>query len=328
MKNKKHIVSFDATPVKVRRSRRKLVLPDSVMDNLPKIIIISIIAVIVLIFLIIAGLMNVARDIMKNQNSSSSTVSSGEVAYGERDSLTVLIVKTDDTKTIAEHFILMRLDPAENAAYFTPFSPDTVIASSGQTMGERYSTAGAGGCAKDIEERFGSSKVYNSTINFASMIKLIDAVGGVKLTVEYDFNYKSKNNDRNIYCAKGSRSFSGGEAARLLDCPEWPGGVEEQRLMYARTFASIANDILVQSRSNIIDKYYNKISDAVTNNVGAGVFQDVLPALENMAFYRDKSLRDITKIVPVETTPAGDGKRAITESSMQVMHRVYGRRDV
>lgn len=321
---KKNLVKLDTKTTRVERKRR-VVLPEQVASHLPQIIFISAAVVVVLVIMIMSGISTITQDILIRPGTVSSKVESEAIVLDEKDSLSVLIAKTETDSTGVQMFILMRIDPAENKVYLTTFDSQLVISETGETMAERYRLGGASQCAKDMQKYFGAREIYSASVNYTTMKQLVNSLGGVELTVPYDINYQSEDVDKNIIVAKGTRTFAGGEVSRLLECPEWPGGEEERRLMHARTFASLANSTFVLNKSGRLESYYNKIFNSITTDVSAGVFQDMLPGFYEWACSREDDSEDISTIVLAETETV-DGELYLTEYALKVMKFIYGAR--
>lgn len=329
-RKKYNIVTLDETPVKVERGR-KVFTPAEQKSRMARLLMRVGIAAGIVILAVVVSLTVISQvgNSRKQVPEEKKKTTDEQVVYTDNDSISVLIALTDDGKKSAEHFLLMRIDPMcltmENYGYgvcFMSLPPELSVLDSGETMAKEFSVGGTAQCAADLQGVCDSKKIYTATINYKSLYKLIDSIGGVIMTIEHDLNYISPNGDKNIYISAGHRSCTGSEAARVMYCPDWPGGVDEQRLVISRAFAEMANKLLCRNNSAYLDSYFKKITNAVTTDVSAGKYQEIKKSLHQFALDNDGS-EDITKIFLCQTEEI-DGVLRFSEKGEQAMKTLFG----
>lgn len=329
IRKKYNPVNLDMEPVKVYRGRT--VVPEVAKRRTMRVVLIvtSAVAFVLIFFLVSLWLVRDLGNDSKNRVESSPTVNDDEYIYSEKDSLTVLIAMTNDNATEAEHFILMRIDPSrwdEGNGYgvcFMSLPPEMAV--DGITLSRSYALGGTAECARVLKDISGSREIYSATINYKTLRELIQVVGGITVTVEHDINYVSPKGDRNISTAAGTREFNGSEGARLLYCDDWPGGVEEQRLMLCRAFASIANKLITRKNSSYLDYYFNKITTAVSTTVSAGAYQEIKTGLYTFALDNDGA--NITEIYLCGCDTDEDGQLYLTDDGVLYLKALFGKHD-
>ncbi len=321
-------VNLDMEPVKVHRGRA--VIPEVAKRQKMKTVLIIAGAIIsVLVFFVVALwiLTDLGNNAEKNEKKPQK-IDSGEYVYSEKDSLTVLIAMTDDKGSVAEHLILMRIDPSrwnEGEGYavcFMSLPPDMAIGEKGMTLSQSYALGGTAECARVLKEVSGSREIYSATINYKTARELIKVVGGITVTVEHDINYVSPKGDRNFSTAAGTREFNGSEGARLMYCTDWPGGIEEQRLMICRCFASMANKLITRKNSSYLDYYFKKITNTVSTTVSAGAYQEIKTGLYEFALNNEGG--DITRIYLCGVGEDENGKLYLTEDGVKYLKALFG----
>lgn len=328
IRKKYNPVNLDMEPVKVYRGRTEV--PEVAERRRMKIVLIvagSIAAA--LIFLLVA--LWILTDLGNNSSGKTNTsgkVESGDYVYSEKDSISVLIALTNDNSSEAEHLIMMRIDPSRwkggegYAVCFMSLPPDMTVDDSGMTLAQRFSQGGTSECARIIREISGARQVYSATMNYKTLRQLIVDVGGITVTVEHDINYISPKGDRNFSTAAGTRDFNGSEGARLMYCTEWPGGVDEQRVMICRGFASIANKLITRKNSSYLDYYFTKITNTVPTTVSAGAYQEIKEGLYRFALDNDGA--DITEIFLCGCERDENGRLYLTEDGVLYLKALFG----
>ncbi len=321
-------VNLDKEPIKVHRGRTAV--PEVAKRRNMKLMLIIIGSVVTLIMFVFVSLW-LLTDLgngSKSKKEPAKKVENEEYIYSEKDSLAVLIAMTNDNADTAEHLILMRIDPSrwdEGKGYavcFMSIPPDMITGEGELALSQHYALGGTAECARVIKEISGAREIYSATINYKSVRKLIAEVGGITVTVEHNINYTSPKGDRNFTTAAGTREFNASEGARLIYCDEWPGGIDEQRLMICRSFASMANKLITRKNSNYLDYYFNKITNAVPTNVSAGAYQEIKTGLKNFAL--DNESADITKIYLCGYEEREDGRLYLTEDGVLYLKALFG----
>lgn len=319
-------VNMDMTPVKVHRGRT--IVPEVAKQRNIKLILIitGIVCTLILSFVVGLWLVNELGNSSKNKKETNTKVDSGDYVYSEKDSLAVLIALTNDSGDTAEHLVLMRIDPSRwvngngYAVCFMSLPPEMAV--NGTPLSSSYSLGGTAECARVIRDISGAREIYSATVNYKSVRELVKAVGGITVTVEHEINYVSPDGSRNFYTAAGTREFNGSESARLMYCTEWPGGVDEQRLMICRCFASMANKLIKRSNSAYLDYYFKKITNTVSTNVSAGAYQEIKTGLYNFALDNDGA--DITEIFLCGCETDENGQLYLTEDGVKYLKALYG----
>ncbi len=329
IRKKYNPVNLDMEPVKVYRGRT--VVPEVAKRRTMRIVLIvtAAVAFVLIFFLVTLWLVRDLGNGSKNRVESSPSAGDDEYVYSEKDSLTVLIALTNDNANEVNHLILMRIDPSrwnDGNGYgvcFMSLPPEMEI--DGVTLDYRYALGGTAECARVIKEISGAGEIYSATVNYKTLRGLIQVVGGVTVTVEHDINYVSPKGDRNFSTAAGTREFNGSEGARLLYCDEWPGGVEEQRLVICRAFASIANKLITRKNSSYLDYYFNKITNAVSTTVSAGAYQEIKTGLYTFALDNDGA--DITEIFLCGCETDENGQLYLTDDGVLYLKALFGKHD-
>ncbi len=321
-------VNLDREPMKVHRGRTAA--PEVAKRRTMKLVLIiaGAIATALLFFVVSLWLLKDIGNSSKNKKETQTKTESEEYVYTEKDSIAVLIAMTNDRADVAEHFILMRIDPSrwdEGNGYgvcFMSIPPELIIREGGYTLSRHYALSGTAECARLLKEISGSREIYSATLNYKSVRQLIQDVGGITVTVEHDINYVSPKGDRNFTTAAGTREFNGSEGARLMYCTDWPGGIDEQRLMICRCFAAIANKLITRKNINYLDYYFNKITNAVQTNVSAGAYQEIKNGLRQFAL--DNEGTDITKIFLCGYEEDEDGSLYLSEDGVLYLKALFG----
>ena len=326
VRRKYNPVNLDMEPVKVHRGRS--VVPEVAKRRTMKTVLIIATAIAsVLIFCLVAlWLVTELGNSSKNKQETSQKVDTGDYIYSEKDSLAVLIALTNDSADTAEHLILMRIDPSrwdDGNGYgvcFMSLPPEMAV--EGITLGQRYSLGGTAECARALRDISGAREIYSATINYKTLRQLIQDVGGITVTVEHNINYVSPKGDRNFSTNAGTREFNGSEGARLMYCTEWPGGIDEQRLMICRGFASMANKLITRKNSSYLDYYFNKITNTVPTTVSAGAYQEIKTGLYNFAL--DNEGADITEIFLCGCAEDENGQLYLTDDGVLYLKALFG----
>lgn len=324
-------VNLDMTPVKVHRGR--VAVPEvAKRRTMKKVLIVTVAISTVLLFCVVAlWILTEVGNSSKSKKQALTEVESGEYVYSEKDSLSVLVALTSDDAVTAEHFMLMRIDPSRwdngegYAVCFMSLPPEMAIDSSGTTLKSMYSLGGTAECAKTLRDISGAREIYSASVNYKTLRELIQAIGGITVTVEHNINYISPDGTRNFYTAAGTRDFNGSDGARMMYCTDWPGGVEEQRLMICRCFASMANKLISRKNSSYLDYYFKKITNTVSTNVSAGAYQEIKTGLYNFAL--DNDGEDITEIFLCGYEEDENGQIYLTEDGVKYLKALFGEHD-
>ncbi len=328
VRRKYNPVNLDMEPVKVHRGRTAV--PEVAKRQKMKAVLIIAGAIFsaLMFFVVALWILTDLGNNSKNNEKKPQKIDSGEYVYSEKDSLTVLIAMTDDKGSVAEHLILMRIDPSRwkgekpYAVCFMSLPPDMAIGEKGTTLAQSYALGGTAECARVLKEISGSREIYSATINYKTARELIKVVGGITVTVEHDINYVSPKGDRNFSTAAGTREFNGSEGARLMYCTDWPGGIEEQRTMICRCFESMANKLLARKNSSHLDYYFNKITNTVPTTVSAGAYQEIKTGLYEFALNNEGG--DISETYLCDVGVDENGNLYLTETGVNYLKALFG----
>lgn len=234
------------------------------------------IASVLVLLAIIDGIGSMYATIVRSGGSGEVTV---EKTFGQNDALNVLVVKVNDNASELVNAVLVRFDPARGCSVCIPLSAQTVIGE--RTLSQSYALGGGAQCALDFGEMLGLEQVYYNVMTYSSIHDLVSEFRGVVLEIPCDIDYRG---DRNIIVAAGRRKFSGGEAARLLDCPEWPDGVMQQTLMHAQLLCGLINENMTPSNASKLDICYSRANGSMmSSNVSLSTFQSYASGLTYLA---------------------------------------------
>lgn len=320
-KKGKNLVVLDGSLTKVNRDRSAIVTKEDIRKKVAVIVGVAALAVIMLLAML-QGMVSLCAS-LSSDDGERGELSPLEKLYTDRDSLSVLLMKEADGRGSVEHFVLVRFEPSEGRVFLTPISPELIT--DGRTLQQHYALGGEAQCCLALEQLLGCSKIHYTAFTYTTLRELVDAFGGVTIDLKYSFNYKAADNKRNINVAAGKRVFLGGETARLLNCPEWPGGETEQRMMYAQVFASLINEQLTPSGALRLETLYGKVYNNTVSNVSMGSFQSAFDGLAYLGDINDSgSIASVYELYP-QSTESG---LFFDETVLAQMRALYGDRDV
>lgn len=244
--------------------------------------------------------------------------------YDDSDSMTVLLIKTNDEGTQPENFLLTRYEPSENSIYTTALMPELVVGD--RTLAAYFSVGGGSACAQAMSEFVGAKNVYYYVIDYEGIKSLINEMGGVTFELPCSINYTAPDSRRSINVAAGTRVFEGGETARLLNCPEWPEGLGQRRYVFTQVFTGLINENLKPSYSGRIEKLYGRVEPHAKTNVTMDVIQRCYDGLNHLALANEEG--KIALIMNIETYTNENGEVKCSGESFDNMLMIYGDRDV
>lgn len=242
--------------------------------------------------------------------------------FDDDDSLTVVWLKLADDGVGVEHVILTRYEPSENSVYLTPMPPQ--LSAGERTLAGYYAIGGGRAVADVVSQMIGIENVYYSTIDYNGIKSLVSEFGGVTIDLPCSINYTDADSKKSINVAAGKRVFEGGETARLLNCPQWPEGVNQQRLMYAKVFAGLINENLTPKRAEVIDELFGRITPHIKTDVTMDVIQRCSGGLSHLATINENG--NIALIMEIGTYIDVNGAIHCSGDSLEDMKILYGDR--
>ena len=278
----------------------------------------------IILFFSIGGISAIISNLTEANDAASAGTSGIPTVFGERDSLTILIIKENDARSDIEYCTLVRFDPADERVLAVPVPAD--LFAGGRTLRGQFSIGGEAQCALVLGELLGADKIYYSAFTYAKLRDLLNKFGGVTIDLKYIVNYKDPiDPKRNINAAPSKRKFGGGEAARLLNWPEWPGGETEHMMMYTTVWATLINEQLTVKNSLRLPELYNRAYNNSFSNVSTGAFQNSHDGLVHLADLNTdgKIARVFDSIWPEET----DGRLEYAEAALEQMRALFGSRE-
>lgn len=276
----------------------------------------------VVVLMAVWGIVSVFASIMEPEKHKLINVDNAATEFGDDDALDILLIKTDDNG-MADKCVLMRFEPSEERVYLTGLSPRTVFG--GKTLYDHYAEGGTEQCSSVIAADADCPTVYTIVLNYKQTGPLINDIGTVTVTVPYTINYTSPNNDRNINVAAGTREFTGGEVARLLNYPDWQGGEAEHLSMHSSIVGTLISEQLTpKADEEKIKKLYLTLYSDIAFDMPMSAYHNALNGLLYLAHSNDEG--SLSMQVTLETQEQSDGTLSFTEKGRAQLQAIFGRR--
>ncbi len=289
-----------------------------------------VVAIAIVIMLAVWGVTSVLADILKpdviDETTESNLPGVGREAsgYNDDDAMTVMFIKTSDDGKQPEYVMLTRFEPSEERVYVSSVSEKLRLGE--RTLEDWFTEYGAEQCAEKMAHYIDCGKVYTVLFTYTQTRLLINEFGGVNVTVPYPIKYTSPGNDRNINVAAGTRLFTGGEVARLLNYPDWENGEAEHRKMYSDILGQLISDRLKPGSEDKLKNNYLKLYSGTTCDIPRSDFQKKSSGLAYLAGSNNGDL-----IMPIELNEIenGDGTISLSDDDKgyMLLQAVFGRRN-
>ena len=282
----------------------------------------------VLLFLVIQGVVSIFVSILKRPETGAN---GGTETESAKVSLTLLLFKEPDDRSDIEYLTLVRLDPQNGRATLTPIPAELVI--DGKDLHQYYHTAGGeAGCALAVQKLLDADKIYYSAVNNYRLSRLLNKFGGVTLDWRYIVIYQDPDDKkrspsypdqwiRSITVSPEKRTFSGSEVIRLLNWPEWPGGLDSKRDFYAQMWCNFINEQLVYKNIGKLPDFYLLIYRNSVTELSQDQFQNALAGLESLCEINQNG--NIASVVLIPPTVA-DGQLVYDEDALENLRALYG----
>lgn len=242
--------------------------------------------------------------------------------YGDDSAFDMLVMKMSDDYSRPEYIMLVRFEPSEERVYITDLL--TTLQLGDRSLIGWYKEYGVETMAEKLAEYLDCGRVYTVRLNYNRMRRALNAFGGVEYNVPYPIIYKSPKGDRDVNVAAGTRLYTGGETARILNYPGWKNGEVEHRRMYCEVLAAFISGQLKPERLESIPSDYSKLLDETQCDLPRTVFQERLSGLEYLATRNTGSL---TMIVDIKKEIYSDTSTGYTEDGEKLIRAVFGRRE-
>ena len=274
------------------------------------------------------GIAMVATDIMRpnveEEELPTALDDLNEAAYSfaDPDAMDVLAIKVSDDLKKPEYCMLMRFEPSEERVYITDIRTDLMLGE--RTLAGWFTEYGVEEMATHLAEYIDCDRVFTVRFTYTQTRLLLNDFGGVEITVPYAISYQSPNNDRNLNVAAGTRLYTGGETARLLNYPNWKGGEAEHRKMYCHVVGAFVSQLLSPKRSEgFINEDYLKLLSGTECDIGR---TDINAKSAGLTYLAHSNTGALTMFVDVEKNDNG-GASGYTEEGFALLQAVFGRRD-
>ncbi len=316
----KNLLVLDGTLTSVDRNHKTMF---SRREDKKKIAVMAAAVVFALLVLLIGARGMVSLCItLQEQEIIPGAVTEQTITYTDKDSLTAIVIKTNDDGTVPEQFVLTRYEPSEDAVYLTALAPELMMGE--RTLAGHYAVGGGAQCAAAVSDYVKTENVYYYTLEFNGVKSLVNEMGGVTIDLPCSINYNAPDSRRSINVAAGKRVFEGGETARLFNCPEWPGGVQQRRTIFVQMLAALVNENLAPSYSDRIEKIYGRVEPHAKTNVSMDVIQRCYDGLARLATANAEG--NIALIMDVETYVNENGELKCSGDSYENLMMIYGDR--
>ncbi|MEA4847595.1 MAG: LCP family protein [Clostridiaceae bacterium] len=182
------------------------------MSNKKKIII----AVVILIVLIAAAGYGFTYNFL-----NSISVEDGAEGYPVPEKR-VNVVVMGVAKGLADTIMLVSFDPEDGAADVISVPRDTYIERKGHKISANnkinssYGRGGADNVAESVAALTGVNVHYYAEVDYEAVKALVDAIGGIKVTIPMDMNYDDPADDLHIHFEKGQVVSKGEDIIKLL----------------------------------------------------------------------------------------------------------------
>ena len=148
---------------------------------------------------------------------------------GERkseDFYTILVFGPDETSGLTDVMMLVSYDVTNQQATVMSFPRDTLINSSGRTVGQKmlnavYNRYGQGekgveGLKTEVSELVGFVPDYYVMIDWQLVGEMVDAIGGVWFDIPYNMQYDDPYQDLHIHFEPGRYFLNGEDAMKVI----------------------------------------------------------------------------------------------------------------
>lgn len=281
---------------------------------------------------VVTGIWGIARiitDIMRPDTAEEEPIPTpyDEImeeasAYGDGSALDILVMKMSDDGSRPEYLMLTRFEPSEERVYITDLL--TTLQLGDRSLIGWYKEYGVETMAEKLADYLGCERVYTVRLNYKQIRLTLNAYGGVEYQVPYPIIYKSPKGDRDINVPAGTRLYTGGETARILNYPGWKNGEVEHRRMYCEVLAAFISHQLMPERIENITADYSTLLEQTQCDLPRTVLQQRLSGLGYLAKRNKGSL---TMIVEIKKDIYSDTSTGYTEEGEKLIRAVFGDRD-
>lgn len=321
--NNRNLLKFDSSLGAVDRKHKTMFTR---REDKIKAVLYGIAAVVCVVVLILIGkgIAAICVSITEVPDSAEKIVEEKPVVYDDTDSLLLLTVKVNDSG-VPEHLVLTRFEPSEDAVYVTPLPTELYVGDG--TLAEHYNAGGAADCAAAAAKYVGAAGACYYIINYSGVKSLVTEFHGVIFELPCNVKYTDPTDVRkSVNVAAGKRRYEGGETARILNCPVWPEGVEQHRLMYARVFSGLINENLTPDREKKIELLYGRAEPHGRTDANADVLQRCYEGFSHLAAANTEG--SVARVITVDLVVGENGKMTCTDESFEQLAALYGDRNI
>lgn len=246
--------------------------------------------IIVVIFIVfIAAAIGYTTFFLNKINVAESTTKSSP----EKDSkLNVLLIGV--ANGLSDTLMLCNYDPNLGKLNIVSIPRDTYYPRSGykhaaqKKINSAYGSEGADGSVRSVEGLTGVNINYYVQIDYRAVEKIVDAIGGLPVTVPHDMDYDDPADNLHIHFKKGDVVEKGSDIIKLL---RWRknnhgGGYAEGDLGRVKTQHDIIKlgiDKLLNENSAInLVRVQEPIIEYIRTNMPTGVMLDYISKLSNI----------------------------------------------
>ncbi|MBQ4313260.1 MAG: hypothetical protein IJC18_03515 [Clostridia bacterium] len=278
----------------------------------------------VIVILIVWGLVSVIADIMKPEPIESQVpIDEAAAQFSDIDSLCILVTKLSDDKTVPEQTMIARFEPSEARVYVNGLPRNLTI--DGSSLAEHYARGGTAGLSSAVAKLIDVEQICPISFTYDDIKPIINVFDTVTVTVPYGINYTSPDGSRNIITAVGTREWTGGELARLLNYPNWEGGEREHLHMYTSVLVNLINENATWKSAERLKADFVGINAAANVEIPMGVYHMASDGLLYLAERNDGKIAVDMDIRPVDRE---DGTCVYSGDSLTQLRAVFGRRDL
>lgn len=321
-RRRKNIVVLDNSIGKVHRSTRMFVSREEVHRNMAGRATIILLAVFAGLFGLF-GIVSVLTEIMRPEIDNQLPGVSDEAAkFDDSDSLVLAAIKLDDEDE-PEKLVLIRFEPSEERIYVSGIPLNTVAGE--MTLAQHYAKGETAQLSRALAELIDCDTVYTMLINYVQQRKLINYFEGITLTLEYDINYQSPNNDRNLNVVAGTRLYTGWETARLLNYPDWEGGEEEHLDMYVYVMTQFLGQNFKNFNEKSLQKFFAHVCAYSINDIPTNAFHKANAGLLHLSQVNTSG--ETAMSVDLAPILNEDNNYVFEDDALLLLQAVFGDRD-
>ncbi|MGT2906834.1 glycopolymer--peptidoglycan transferase LytR [Streptococcus dentiloxodontae] len=275
-----------------------------------------------------------ATGVLSKTHKSSNALSGDANAIKQTKPITILLMgvdtgsatRTDTWEGNSDTMLLVTVNPQTKKATMTSLERDllTTIDGYGQAkLNAAYADGGADLAIKTIQNVLDIDINYYALINMQGLIDLVDAVGGIEVTNNFDFAISIADNEPEYTATiePGTHTINGEQAlvySRMrYDDPEGDYGRQKrQREVIEKVVSKLLNMDSISS--------YKSILSSISSNVQTSIDLSDTSTLQSLMGYGDamKNLKSYQLAGSDATIDGASYQVATTENILEVQNRI------